>query len=204
MRSARSTPSSAAARLSKSFSTPRWTNQSRALRREDGFPDDGEAEVPGFDEPGVDRSDGDLVDTRRLRRCGTGSDPALSKCGGRPASRRIGCQFSGQWAWRTSRRGRGCPTGMMPNRSAISRSNRLAGNESSASDGTRGRRRVRLTCSSTRRSGVPARNRYTTRSKCSSSWAATKARRKPSASRPTTWPASSVALRARTTRWVPA
>ena len=94
-----------------------------------------------------------------------GNGPSWSpKAGGSPASASIGYQPRGQWKWRTSRRGSGWSTGTMPNRSRISRSNRAAGNDSPARLGTWGRSGSSGTCSSTRRSGAMAVNRYTARS----------------------------------------
>ena len=93
---------------------------------------------------------------------------------------RMGCQSRGQCAWRTSRRGRGCPIGRMPYRS---RHFPLepAGRERQIRQRGHARDRLRAAThsSSTRRSGRPARNRYTTRSRSPSSWAAINASRKP-------------------------
>jgi len=80
-----------------------------------------------------------------------------------PASASIGYQPLGQWKCRTSRRGSGWSTGVMPNRSRISRSNRPAGNDSPARLGSSGRAGSSGTCSSTRRSGPAAVSRYTAR-----------------------------------------
>ena len=67
--------------------------------------------MAGFDQAGVDRADGDLVDARALdgeERVGLVGGP---NGGGGPASARIGYQPRGQCWWRTSRRGSGWSSG---------------------------------------------------------------------------------------------
>ena len=87
------------------------------LHAQDGLAHHPEAEVPGFDEAGVDRADRDLVDAGSLDRDEGERPPVGDHRRHRPASWRIGCQPSGQCWCRTRRRGWGWPTGTMPNRS---------------------------------------------------------------------------------------
>ena len=80
------------------------------LHGDDRFANDGEAKVAGFDDAGMDWSDWDLVDTATSDATnGNGSRrrPLLAAAG---ASRRMGCQSSGQCWWWTSRRGSGWST----------------------------------------------------------------------------------------------
>ena len=97
--------------------------------------------MAGLDESRMHRSDRDLVDTGALDLDERIRTSVVHHGGAGPASWRIGYQPSGQCWCRTSRRRNGWPMGTMPNRSWISRSNRLAGNERAASEGISGRRR---------------------------------------------------------------
>ena len=108
------------------------------LEPQHGFAGDGEAEMAGFDQPGVHGADRDLIHPGSVDGDERETGQRLANSGAGPASLRIGYQSSGQWACRTSRRGLGCPTGRIPYRSAISRSNRPAGNDRYASERTAG------------------------------------------------------------------
>ncbi len=127
------------------------------LHLQDGFADDGEPEVAGFDEPGVDRADGDLVDAGAFDGRGTGTDRRLRRTVG--GGRRRGASGASRRASAGAGRagaGMGWPSGSMPNRSRISRSNRPAGRTALARLGISGRSVGSRRTSSHRRSSPAA------------------------------------------------
>ena len=165
----------------KSFSMPRWTNHSRILSRRTVSPTTENRKCPGSMSPACTGPTG-ISYTPSPSTVRNGKRPLAAKSGGGPALARIGCQSCGQCAWRTIRRGRGCPISSIPYRSIISRSKRPAGNDRCARERSAGVSRGSVRTSSSRRSGIPARNSDTIRIASPSSWAATNASRYPAAS----------------------
>jgi hypothetical protein len=127
------------------------------LHAQDGLAHDPEAEVAGLDEPGVHRTDRDLVDAGALDR-DERERPGVGDHLGRVRSIR-GASDASSPASAGGGPGGGAggdPSGTMPKRSASSRSKRLAGNDREASVGSSGCARSSGTWSSTRVSGGPA------------------------------------------------
>ena len=143
---------------------PRWTNHSRALSCRMVSPTTENRKWPGSIRPACTGPTG--ISYTPVPSTVRNGKPSVAAKSVRP--RRRGASGA---SLRASARagpggaGRGWPSGAMPNRSCISRSNRPAGNDSYASDGSDGLSAGTMQCR-VRRGGraAPARNRYTTRS----------------------------------------